>query len=124
MTIGGRPVKTRLEIESIFAEMGIISPDRECLDEIGLLIGGTEDQSLHHDIARKFVHWYEEPKSGKVVFDDHSTYADVLVGWEVDRLQYNRMISSPSGPAAVLIAMGPRSKMLLGVQKDQILRDR
>lgn len=115
-------MKTRLAIERLFIEMGIISSDQECLDEIGLLVGGTEDQSLHHDIARKFVHWYDEPKSENETSDDHSNVA--LVGWEVGRLRYNKMISSQFGPAAVLISLGNGAEMLLGIQKDQILRDR
>lgn len=125
MFLGGRPVKTRLAIERLFIEMGIITSDHECLDEIGLLVGGTEDQSLHHDIARKFVHWYDEPKSENEASDDHSNVeAAALVGWEVDRLRYNKMISSQFGPAAVLISLGNGAEMLLGIQKDQILRDR
>jgi hypothetical protein len=125
MPLGGRPVKTRLAIERLFIEMGIISSEQESLDEIGLLVGGTEDQSLHHDIARKFVHWYDEPKSEQETSDDHSYEdAETLVGWEVGRLQYNKMISSQYGPAAVLISLKKSAEMLLGIQKDQILRDR
>jgi hypothetical protein len=104
--------------------MGIISPNKERLDEIGILIGGTEDQSLHHDIARKFVHWYAEPINGTEVAKDLSNQRVVLVGWEVDRIRCNKIASSPHAPAAVLIALGPTAEMLLGVQKDQILRDR
>ena len=91
MPLAGHPVKTWLAMERLFIEMGIISSVQECLDEFGLLVGGTEDQSFHHDIARKFAHWYDESKSEHETSDDHSNEeAEAHVSWEVGRLQYNK----------------------------------
>ena len=103
--------------------MGIISPSHEGLQEIGILIGGTEDQNLHHDIATQFVKWYAEPINGTETAKNLSG-KEVLVGWESDRIQYNKMMSSPYAPSTALFALGPTGEMLLGVQKDRILRDR
>jgi hypothetical protein len=35
----------------------LLVPGAEELDDIGLLFGGLEDQSLHHDTARQLTSW-------------------------------------------------------------------
>ena len=39
------------------SKRNILISDAEELDDIGLLFGGVEDQSLHHDTARQLTSW-------------------------------------------------------------------
>lgn len=39
------------------SKRNILITDAEELDDIGLLFGGVEDQSLHHDTARQLTSW-------------------------------------------------------------------
>lgn len=106
-------VSTRKAVERLLS--GVINRDVERLGDVGLLIGGTEDQSLHHDVARQTVNWItevHEEGSG-----DHEA-----VGWEVDRIEYNEAMASPHAPSSLIVGMGSDQKVFLGVQKDQIQR--
>jgi hypothetical protein len=122
VTAGGAPIPTREKINDIFVELGVIDPDHESLHEIGILIGGTEDQSLHHDCARRFVRWYPQPITGKENERELSEILGVLDGFEVDVLRYNTVMSSPYAPSSMLVALGNEGEMFVGVQKDRILR--
>ena len=106
-------VSTRKAVERLLS--GVINPDFEMLGDVGLLIGGTEDQSLHHDVARQMVNWISEIHEEESV--DHEA-----VGWEVDRIEYNEAMASPNAPSSLIVGMGNDQKVLLGVQKDQIQR--
>jgi hypothetical protein len=108
-----RIVRTRKSVERILH--GIIDPRFEKLHDVGMLIGGTEDQSLHHDVARQIVTWTPEVAEGG------STDLQVA-GWEVDRKEYNAAMASPHAPSSLVIGMGENREVLLGVQKDQIQR--
>jgi hypothetical protein len=108
-----RVVRTRKTVERLLH--GMFDPQVEKLDDIGMLIGGTEDQSLHHDVARQMVSWMPEVAEGG------STYLAVA-GWEVDRKEYNEAMASPHAPSSLVIGMGDYREVLLGVQKDQIQR--
>jgi len=73
-------------------------------------MGGTADQSLHHDCPRQVVSW-DSQKAGQ-----HH-----VPGWEVDRLAYNDAMSSKNAPSSVLIGMNGANELLVGVQRDQVL---
>jgi hypothetical protein len=111
----GALVSTRKEAENILS--GIFNPETEALYDLGILIGGTEDQALHHDVARQVVSWLPERR---LVSDEPGM--DPVNGWEIDRLAYNEAMSSSNAPSSVLIGMGDARHVLLGVQKDQIIR--
>jgi len=104
-------IGTRETVERLLG--GVFNPAFETLDDIGMLIGGTEDQSLHHDVARQMVHWIPEVNEG-----ESTGYR--AEGWEVDRLEYNEAMASPNAPMSLVIGMGDQREVLLGVQKDQI----
>ena len=42
---------TRSRIQSIFQDAGLLSGRHEEIHDLGVLISGTEDQRLHHDIT-------------------------------------------------------------------------
>jgi hypothetical protein len=119
----GAPIPTREKINEIFVELGVIDPEHESLHEIGILIGGTEDQSLHHDCARRFVKWHPEAMTGKESQKELANMEGVLDGFEIDVLRYNTVMSSPYAPSSLLVGLGPSGDMLVGVQKDRILRE-
>ena len=106
---------TRKAVERILA--AAFDPETETLDDLGILIGGTEDQPLHHDLARQHVSWLPE----KWLYSGVSGMTPAS-GWEVDRLAYNEAMSSPNAPASLVMGMGDNTEVLLGVQNDQIIR--
>lgn len=95
--------------------LGIVNLLYEQLDDVGLLMGGTEDQSLHHDVSRTFTSFASTTK-----YDPEEE--SPISGWEVGRLEYNDAMSSPHAPSSILLGMNDSQKVLLGVQKDQIKR--
>jgi hypothetical protein len=111
----GSRVRTRHAVEQILT--GIFNPETEALYDLGILVGGTEDQSLHHDVARQCVSWLPQE-----CLTSCETGMNPVTGWEIDRLTYNEAMSSPIAPSSILICMGDAGEVLLGVQKDQVLR--
>jgi hypothetical protein len=109
-------VSTRSAVESFFSEQKILSPGHETIHDMGILIGGTEDQSIHHDIPRQTTSWLpEDPEiSGKPGVP--------VSGWEFDRAAYNEAMASPHAPSSVLLGMSDSGEANLGVQKNQIER--
>ena len=53
----GSEINSRKRVEHIMSKRNILIKDAEELDDIGLLFGGIEDQSLHHDTARQLTSW-------------------------------------------------------------------
>ena len=109
-------IDVRAAIESLFSEKKILHPGKEEIHDIGILIGGTEDQSLHHDIPRQTTSWLEKsPKRFK-------TTGVPIKGWEFDRAAYNESMASPYAPSSILLGMSDSGVVNLGVQKNQIER--
>jgi hypothetical protein len=100
-------------LQSLFEQEGIIHNKYEFINDIGLIIGGSEDQSLHHDIARNFSYWANSSKISEDGIYQHN-------GWEVNRLDYNEAMSSPFAPSSILIGVGHEENVYLGIQRDQI----
>lgn len=76
-----------------------INLKEEKLHGIVLIVGGTKDQPIHHDVARKFTDGYETVE---------------------DALRYYHDMESPYAPSSILIDMSERDEVLLGVQRDQV----
>lgn len=55
--VGSQIINSRKKVEAILSKRNILIKDAEELDDIGLLFGGIEDQSLHHDTARQLTSW-------------------------------------------------------------------
>ena len=91
-------------------------PEHERIHDLGILIGGTEDQSLHHDIPRQTTCWLKEPPEQGVKLGIQAN------GWEFDRLDYNDAMASRYAPSSMLFGMGDRGECYVGVQKNQIER--
>lgn len=105
--------------EALFSKEGVLNLLNERLDDVGLLFGGTEDQSLHHDTARQSTCWLiERPRVGS---EENSSGASVS-GWEVDRVLYNRAMASSHAPSSIIVGLGDAKDVLLGVQRNQIER--
>jgi hypothetical protein len=109
-------VTTRSAVESLFSEQKFIHPDHEKIHDLGILIGGTEDQSIHHDIPRQTTCWLpEDPeilgRSGVPV-----------TGWEFDRAAYNEAMAGPYAPSSLLLGMNETGDAHVGVQKNQVER--
>ena len=104
-------VPTRRLIEEILEEEGIIDLEKEMITEMGMIMGGTMDQPIHHDIARRFT---------RFVYMNDENKQEELEGWELDRDHYNNAMSSSTAPFSILIGMGKQSKVMLGVPKSRV----
>jgi len=103
----GVPVPIRMAVEKILINEGIIDPTVERVNGLAMLVGGTQDQIVHHDLPRVLLCYRK--KNGKEV-----------TGWELHRKGYNASMKSGHAPCSVLLPMG-NDHLLLGVQKDQQL---
>lgn len=52
-----RSVGTRVRIEELMSDEKFLNSAVETIHDLGVLIGGTQDQSLHHDIPRQSITW-------------------------------------------------------------------
>lgn len=111
-------IKSRRTVESILTREGILNPRLEVIHDLGLLIGGTEDQSLHHDIARQTTMWVAARPSVDSILDSYNP----VTGWEIDRLEYNEAMSSSCAPCSVLLSLGDSDLVRIGVQRGDIIR--
>lgn len=109
------PVKTRHALQKIFYEYKILDEEHEEINDLGILIGGTEDQRIHHDVARQIAVWYEH-KSLSASSEIHPP----LTGWEVDRLEYNEAMASEYAPASLLLSLNRNRTLFLGVQNNHV----
>jgi hypothetical protein len=100
-------------VKSALVEEKVIFPQFETLGDISMLIAGTEDQPLHHDIARAYSQWVS-----KINYNAKEEHP--VQGWEVGRREYNKAMCSPYAPSSIILGMGEGAKLSLGVQKDQI----
>jgi hypothetical protein len=107
-----RRIGARDDLESALAAEQVVFPQVETLDDVGMLIAGTEDQPLHHDVARTFSGWVSNKAK------HNAQEEDPVAGWEVGRLEFNEAMASPYAPSSIIVGMGEES--FLGVQKDQI----
>lgn len=107
----GNVVETRRRVEEILEEAGQIDTAFESIVEIGLLIGGTMTQALHHDHGREFTELHR-------VENDESA----LAGWETQRLEYNMEMSGTHAPTGQIYGMSTSKLVQIGVQKDCVTR--
>lgn len=112
-------IATRSRAESLLSEHGFVHPEHERIHDMGILIGGTEDQSLHHDIPRQTTSWL--PQDPATSSEEADFSAAAVGGWEYDRAAYNEAMASSYAPCSVLIGLG-RGKINVGVQKNLIDR--
>lgn len=103
-------VPTRAALEEILQRVGLLNMEREEIDDMGLLVGGSEDQSLHHDICRQWTFWL--PHRGSKV--------PPTLGWEANRYAYNGAMADRYAPSSCLVGLGRRHYIFVGVQKDQV----
>jgi hypothetical protein len=99
-------VRTRQKMEYLLIKAGHFDPTVERIAELTMLIGGTEDQSIHHDVARYLTSYH------------HATYEDL--GWEEKRKEYNEAMRGPHAPCSMLFAMSTDRTMNLGVQSTEL----
>jgi hypothetical protein len=107
-------VATRAAVESLFSEQRLLHPHHEKIHDLGILIGGTEDQSIHHDIPRQTTCWLPEDP-------DIAEVEGVPVnGWEFDRAAYNEAMANSYAPSSLLLGMSASGNLQVGVQKNQV----
>jgi len=120
-------VHTRQRVEALLARFGCIAKKGEKLHDLAMLMGGTADQSLHHDIPRQTTSFLPyDPMEEERKYEEQNIMTQpprTLVpasGWEFDRAAYNDAMGSPWAPASILIGMGDEFKVLVGVQRNQV----
>ena len=120
-------VHTRQRVEALLARYGCIDGNGEKLHDLAMLMGGTADQSLHHDIPRQTTSFLPyDPKEEQRKQKEQMIMAEppramvAASGWEFDRAAYNDAMGSPLAPVSILIGMGDEFKVLVGVQRNQV----
>jgi hypothetical protein len=125
-------VATRRAVEQVLSHAGILHLEHEHLHDMSLLVGGVEDQSLHHDTPRQYCIYSKNSsdnassgnnsnhKKRKNTSNDKEEGNDDILGWEVNRLGYNHDMADPHAPSGIVIGMGNTNTILMGVQKDQL----
>ena len=108
-------------IRDVLVEAQVLNAESEDIRSISLVIGGTEDQLIHHDVSRDFVCWSDT----ELDEEKESNFRRVQVGWEHNRIAYNEAMSNTYAPSSILIPMGKeKDGCLLGIQKrEQISHD-
>ncbi len=82
----------------------------ETVDEILLIIGGTEDQPIQHDIARQTVIYI--PNVAEKKWEE---------GWEHQRLLYNNSIARSDAPSSILLGLQDSAgDVVIGIDREQI----
>jgi hypothetical protein len=109
-----RSVRSRVIVEDLLERQKVVDLSVEAIHDLGILIGGTEDQSLHHDISRQSTNWLENDSKNSVL------ERDPIPGWEYDRAAYNEAMAGPNAPSSLLCAMNNSGEAYIGVQKNQI----
>eukprot|EP00934_Nitzschia_sp_Nitz4_P008329 Nitzschia sp. Nitz4//scaffold3_size479765//378541//380566//NITZ4_000160-RA/size479765-snap-gene-1.376-mRNA-1//1//CDS//3329550938//8319//frame0 len=111
-------VVARTRVENLLEGLGLLSKQHEHIHDMGILIGGTEDQSLHHDIPRQMTAWAPNPLNDGVEI----VHQTPVAGWEHDRAAYNEAMASPYAPSSILLGMSHSGRIEIGIQADQIER--
>jgi hypothetical protein len=132
---------TRQKVQDILESAGIVDSSCERIHDLGLLVGGTEDQSLHHDISRQWTFWMQSVAPGTADGTDSSNHKykqqqqqqqqqqespeqmKQVLGWEFNRIGYNDAMADTHAPASFLLSMHRdvhKRHVKVGVQKDQV----
>jgi hypothetical protein len=117
-------IATRETVERILSSIGVFNPRHEIIRDLGILVGGTEDQSLHHDIPRQTAGWRARdglPREDDMDGEDDQDAELITPGWEINRLAYNEVMTGPFPPRSVLFGLGNDDTVRLGIQKNQII---
>jgi hypothetical protein len=124
-------VRTRRRVEQLLARHGCVNKAKEHIHDLGILMGGTEDQSIHHDIPRQTTsflpfdpeEYHRTNEQQQQRMTQTPRRAEVAAsGWEFDRAAYNDAMISPWAPSSLLLGMGDDFKVLVGVQRNQVDR--
>lgn len=114
-------VRTRRRVEKLLAQYGCIDESKESIHDLAMLMGGTADQSLHHDIPRQTTSFLPyDPKERQETMSEDPESMIAASGWELDRTAYNDAMASPYAPSSNLLGMGDEFKVLVGVQRNQV----
>eukprot|EP00980_Cylindrotheca_fusiformis_P022834 scaffold9825_cov203-Cylindrotheca_fusiformis.AAC.3 len=60
-----RRVGSRARIEKLLSSEKLVDLKVEAIHDLGMLIGGTQDQSIHHDIPRQSITWASEDENSE-----------------------------------------------------------
>jgi hypothetical protein len=77
-------------VEKALNAQGIIDSEHEYIEDVSLLIGGTDNQSVHGDIPRTYCYWKDDSEKVRQVH-------------EVNREKYNDAVSDKHGMSSIII---------------------
>ena len=77
-------------IRDVLVKAQVLNAESEDIRSISLVIGGTEDQLIHHDVSRDFVCWSDT----ELDEEKESNFRRVELGWEHNRIAYNEAMSN------------------------------
>ncbi len=116
ITIGGRMEDKRWQLElkrgeghctwnlirDVLVEAQVLKTEFDNIRAIPLVIGGTEDQLIHHDALRDFVCWSDT----ELDKEKESNFERVQLGWEHKRIAYKEAMSNMYALSSILIPIG------------------
>lgn len=85
------------EVKQLLHEYAIIDKEHEDVEELSLLIGGTDNQPCHNDIPRILTYCYDS--ISKKSFPSH----------EVNRKEYNEAVDNEFGMSSIIIDLSDDS---------------
>ena len=97
-------------VEKALHDQGIINSEHEYIEDVSLLIGGTDNQSVHGDIPRTYCYWKDDSKNVRQVH-------------EVNREKYNDAVSDKHGMSSIIIDLSSdQSGFFFAIPKQTIWR--
>jgi hypothetical protein len=97
-------------VENALNAQGIINSEHEYIEDVSLLIGGTDNQSVHGDIPRTYCYWKDDSKNVRQVH-------------EVNREKYNDAVSDKHGMSSIIIDLSSdQSGFFFAIPKQTIWR--
>ena len=95
-------------VQSKLIEHCLIDPDKEDVEEVSIIIGGSTIQDFHTDIPRIGCYFFVDKKES-------------IIGWELNRGSYNDVMSSGNAATSILIDLSyDKSGLFLTLPPDAV----
>ena len=96
-------------VQSKLIEHGLIDAAKEDVEEVSLIIGGSNIQDFHTDIPRVSCYFLGDNKE------------EVIIGWELNRENYNDVMSGENAETSILIDLSAdKSGLFLTLPPDAV----
>lgn len=96
-------------VQSKLIEHGLIDSTLEFVEDVSLIIGGTNIQDFHQDIPRANSYFKDGKKQ--------------IIGWELNRSKYNDVVSGKNAPCSILVDLSiDKSGIYLTLPSESVVK--